>query len=132
MNFQFSEIEYLADATIGQHRNHVWHSEKIGRILASSMRDTIELGHELLEHNSKKSSKLPAELLDKIRFRRRCLYNYKDFSSRPAVSWGLEKESLARTCYEKQTGYRVKQTGLWIFPSGAVCCSPDGLVFTSQ
>ena len=132
MNFQFSEIESLAAATIGQHRNHVWHLERIGRILASSMRDTIELGHELLANNSNKSSKLPAELLDKIRFRRRCLYNYKDFSSRPAVSWGLEKESLARACYEKQTGYGVKQTGLWIFPSGAVCCSPDGLVFTSQ
>ncbi len=132
MKFTFSEIEALAEATHGQRQNNRWYMERVGRILGTSMRYRIELGHELLEQTSNIRSKLPAELLDKIRFRRRCLYNYKDFSSRPAVSWGLEKESLARACYEKQTGYRVKQTGLWIFPSGAVCCSPDGMVFTSQ
>ena len=96
------------------------------------MRDTIDLARELHHHKMSKVSKLSEELLQKIRWRRKCLYNYKDFASRPAVIWGLEKESLARACQEKQTGYRDEETGLWIFPSGAVCSSPDGLVYTSQ
>jgi len=132
MSYHYSEIEALAAATLGQHLNKKWHVEREGRILASSMRDTIELGHDLQHHILKKGAKLSEDLLQKIRWRRKCLYNYKDFSSRPAVSWGLQKESLARACYEKQTGYRVEETGLWVFPSGSVCCSPDGLVFTSQ
>ena len=132
MSFHYSEIEALAEATIGQRHNIRWHMEREGRILASSMRDTIELGKELQQYNMTKNSKLSEELLQKIRWRRKCLYNYKDFSSRTAVSWGLQKESLARACYAKHTGYRVEQTGLWVFPSGSVCCSPDGLVFTSQ
>ena len=44
----------------------------------------------------------------------------------------MEKEGIARTTYAKRTGYRVEQTGLWVFPSGTVCCSPDGLLFTSE
>ena len=106
--------------------------ERVGRILGSSMRDTILLGHELQQHNMTKSSKLSEELLQKIRWRRKCLYNFKDFSYRAAVQWGLKMEGVARRCYAKRTGYRVEQTGLWVFPSGSVCCSPDGLVFTSQ
>ena len=92
MKFPFSEIEALAEATHGQRQNNRWYMERVGRILGSSMRDRIELGHELLEQTSNIRSKLPAELLDKIRFRRRCLYNYKDFSSRPAVSWGWKRK----------------------------------------
>ena len=130
--FHFSEIESLAADTIGQRLNDRWEKERLGRILASSMRDTIELGHELQQHNMTKSSKLSEKLLKKIRWRRQCLYNLHDFSYREAVQWGLEKERIARTAYAKRTGYRVEQTGLWVFPSGSVCCSPDGLVFTSQ
>ena len=132
MSFCLSEIEDLARATIGQHLNPRWHTGREGRILGSSMRDTIQLGRELERHNCSKSSKLSEDLLMQIRWRRRCLYNYKDFSYRAAVKWGLEKEGVARTCYAKQTGYRVEKTGLWVFPSGSVCCSPDGLVFTSK
>ena len=58
MNFPFSEIEALAEATIGQHKNDKWYMERVGRILGSSMRDTIILGHELQQHKMTKSSKL--------------------------------------------------------------------------
>ncbi len=132
MSFHYSEIEELAVATIGQRQNIRWHMERKGRILASSMRDTIELGQALQQHNIRKGSKLSEELLQKIRWRRKCLYNYKDLSNREAIQWGLENESLARTDYAKRTGYRVEQTGIWVFPSGTVCSSPDGLVFTSR
>ena len=93
MSFHYSEIEALAGATIGQHPNIKWYNEREGRILASSMRDTIELGQELQQHNMRKDSKLSEELLQKIRWRRKCLYNYKDFSYRGAVKWGFEKGS---------------------------------------
>ena len=132
MSFHFSEIEALAAATNGQHRNNRWHTERLGRILASSMRDTIELGHALEKHNRSKRAKLSEQLLKQIRWRRRCMFNFKDFSYRAAVKWGLTKEGVARKSYAKLKGYRVEQTGLWVFPSGSVCCSPDGLVFTSQ
>ena len=55
MKFTFSEIEALAEATHGQRQNNRWHMERVGRILGSSMRDTFELGHELLEHNMNRS-----------------------------------------------------------------------------
>ena len=110
MSFSISEIQTLAEATIGQRKNERWHWERLGRILASSMRDTIELGQELQQHNMTKDSKLSEALLDKIRWRRKCLYNYKDLSSREAIKWGLEKESIARSSYTKRTGYRVEQT----------------------
>ena len=109
MSFCLSEIEALARATIGQHLNPRWHTEREGRIFGSSMRDTIQLGRELERHNSLKSSKLSEELLMQIRWRRRCLYNFKDFSYRTAVKWGLEKEGVARTCYAKQTGYQFEK-----------------------
>ncbi len=131
-SFQFSEIVSLATATIGQSQNERWKMERNGRILASSIRDTIELGQELKQANMMQCPKYSADVLKKIRWRRHCLYNFKDMSYRTAVQWGVEKEALARTSYEKMTGYRVEQTGLWIFPSGSVCCSPDGLVFNSQ
>ena len=124
-NFQFSEIESLAADTFGQRLNDRWEKERLGRILASSMRDTIELGHELPQHNMTKSSKLSEKLLKKIRWRRQCLYNLHDFSYREAVQWGLEKERIDRTTYAKRTGYRDEQTGLWVFPSGSLCCTPD-------
>ena len=28
------------------------------------------------------------------------------------------------------SGYKVTQTGIWLFPSGYVTCSPDGLIYT--
>ena len=80
MSFRFSEIEALARATIGQPLNKSWHMERAARILGSSMRDTILLVHELQEHNMTKGSKLSEDLLQKIRWHRKCLYNYKDFS----------------------------------------------------
>ncbi len=132
MNFPFSEIEALTRATFGHGEYDKWHMERIGRILGLSMRYTIIICHELQQHNMTKSSKLSEELLQKIRWRRKCLYNFKDFSYRAAVQWGLKMEGVARRCYAKRTGFRVEQTGLWVFPSGSVCCSPDGLVFTSQ
>ena len=58
MSFHYSEIEALAGATIGQHHNIRWYNEREGRILASSMRDTIELGHGLKQHNMTKSFNL--------------------------------------------------------------------------
>ena len=132
MYFHFSEIEALAGATIGQQRNKRWHMEREGRLLGSCMMDTIQLRNELQQHNMTKGCKLSEELLEKIRWRRKCLYNFKDFSYRGAVKWGLKMEAVARRCYAKRTGYRVEQTGLWVFPSGSVCCSPDGFVFISQ
>ena len=75
MSFRFSEIEALAGATIGQHLKKRWHMERDGRILGSSMRDTILLGHELQQHNMTKGCKLSEELLEKIRWPRKRLYN---------------------------------------------------------
>ena len=66
MSYHYSEIEALAAATLGQHLNKKWHVEREGRILASSMRDTIELGHDLQHHILKKGSKLQKSCFRKL------------------------------------------------------------------
>jgi len=71
MNFHFWELEALRGATIGEGQYEKWHRERIGKILGSSMRDTILLGQELKQHNMTKSSKLSEELLQKISWRRK-------------------------------------------------------------
>ena len=47
-----------------------------------------------------------------------------------AMLYGQQKEERARQDYIARTGYRVMETGLYLFPSGLLGASPDGLIYT--
>ena len=46
----------------------------------------------------------------------------------PPLIWGEEHEDVAIREYEKKTGLKVRETGIWIFPNTHLAASPDGLV----
>ena len=46
----------------------------------------------------------------------------------PPLVWGEEHEEVAIKDYEKKTGLKVRETGIWIFPNTHFAASPDGLV----
>ena len=50
----------------------------------------------------------------------------------PAMTYGCEMEAEARKAYCKKTGFHVRETGLWLFPSGNLGASPDGLVYEEE
>lgn len=47
----------------------------------------------------------------------------------PAMKYGVAKEGAARRAYCETTAMNVRDTGLWLFPSGNLGASPDGLVY---
>ena len=49
-----------------------------------------------------------------------------------AMKYGAGMEDSAKVAYEKQTGWQVQPTGLWLLPSGVAGASPDGLVYKHE
>ncbi len=58
------------------------------------------------------------------------LYEHSYDDEKIQVQYGHVHEINAIRDYESLYGYKVTQTGLWLFPSGYVTCSPDGLIYT--
>jgi hypothetical protein len=48
------------------------------------------------------------------------------------IKWGRDNELNAIAAYCNKRHYFVKPTGLWLFPSGQLGASPDGLVYESE
>ena len=51
-----------------------------------------------------------------------------DLAGVQATSWGITNEAEAVKAFETATEMNVKETGLWLHPSGILGASPDGLV----
>ena len=49
-----------------------------------------------------------------------------------ATEYGANNESTARKTYCEKTRQYVLETGLWLFPSGKIGASPDGIVYTDD
>ena len=110
-----SHIEETAMATSGQRNNPLWLKSRVGRLTASNFGRV---------YRASQSNRPYAA--DDIR---KSFWEPNDISSCPPVKWGIDHEKDAIEAYKKQTGYDVKETGLWLFPNGFIGASPDGLVY---
>ena len=132
MTFSFQEVETLSRETTGQYLNPIWRIEREGRLQAAIIKDAIKLANLLREHEKTGHVLLPENLRRGINWQRKCMYTFTNFDYKEAVRWGIDHEKDGISAYQRLTRYRVVSTGLWIFPSGFVCCSPDGLIFSNS
>ena len=108
-----TRIEEIAHLTVGQRDNPLWLEMRKARLTASNF------GRVWTASQSGRAN------LDTLRSD---ITGGRDLSRIPAVKWGVDHEQKAIKTYEELTGYRVEETGIWLFPDGHMGASPDGLV----
>ena len=103
------QILSVSNITIGQRSNPAWHLARKGRLTASNFGAVLA------------AKRVTPSLLKKL------LGEY-DLSGVKAIQLGVNNEAEAIKEFEKQTGLKVKETGIWLDESGILGASPDGLV----
>ena len=103
------QILSVSNITIGQRSNPAWHLARKGRLTASNFGAVLA------------AKRVTPSLLKKL------LGEY-DLSGVKAIQWGVNNEAEAIKEFEKKTGLKVKETGIWLDESGILGASPDGLV----
>ena len=108
----------IANETRGQRTNPIWHEYRKNRLTASLFGNAINAirashvsGNKTSSHRLVNTMMHPPNL-DHI----------------PAIKWGVEHERDAIKDYEAKNGYKVNDTGIWLFPDGYLGASPDGLL----
>ena len=113
-----ADIQEIVTATLGQRSNPLWLTMRRGRLTASSFGRVLQLarsGNPLAIAKFRKDTFSPCDL-----------------SRVPAIKWGVEHEADAIAEYERETGFRVMPTGLWLFEDGYLGASPDGKVYNGD
>ena len=103
------QILSVSNITIGQRSNPAWHLALRGRLTASNFGAVLA------------AKRVTPLLLKKL------LGEY-DLSGVKAIQWGVNNEAEAIKEFEKKTGLKVEETGIWLGDSGILGASPDGLV----
>ncbi len=111
-------IKEIAKATIGQRDNPLWQEYRKNRLTASQFGKAIRSIDAFIRRGGDESVK---ELRGEVTQR-------KKFITNEAMQWGVDHEKDAIREYEKRTGRKVIETGIWIFPDGYLAASPDGIV----
>lgn len=107
------QILAVENLTKGQRDNSTWGMFRKGRITASNFGPVI---------SNVDSHRGPSQSLIKS------LLGEYDLSGLKAIQYGIHHEAEAVKMYEVVTGNRVRETGLWLHPSGLLGASPDGLI----
>jgi len=103
------QIVEVSNLTVRQRDNPAWHMIRKGRLTASNFGSVL------------KAKRVTPSLL------KRLLGEY-DLSKVKAVTWGVHNEAEAVKAFEKYTGLKVEETGIWLDSSGVLGASPDGFV----
>ena len=111
-------IREIAHLTIGQRNNPLWHAHRKNRFTASQFGKILNLYRENLDDEWNRSFE---------NFKNELLSN-KPPENAPPLIWGQDHEEVAIKEYEKKTGLKVLETGIWIFPNAQLAASPDGLI----
>ncbi|KAK3918332.1 Exonuclease [Frankliniella fusca] len=121
------DIIAVAQITTGQRKNSMWLKARIHRITASNFCDVLKA----VEKNKKPckslmkrflESSVPAQTSDQKK------KPPKPGSGLHALLWGQDNEGPATEEFEKKTGLKVLETGLWLHSTGKIGASPDGLI----
>ena len=111
-------IEEIAAKTTGQTNNSLWFAYRRNRLTGSMF------GKALDAYNRPTAIKL---LNIKQAVQGRLNLDHLE-----PIKWGRDNELNAIAAYCNKRGYFVKPTGLWLFPSGQLGASPDGLVYENE
>ena len=103
------QIIAINNATIGQRDNPAWLMLRKGRLTSSNFGYVLQ------------AKRVTPSLV------RRVLGDY-NLSGVHAINWGINNESVAVKAFEQATGLAVKESGLWLDPSGTLGATPDGLI----
>ena len=110
-------IREIERATVGQKLNPLWMEYRQSRITASKFGRALKaLGQYVASGNKNKFSELRRGIIG------------KSYYTCDAIRWGNDHEAEALKSYERQTGNKVIESGIWVFPEGDLAASPDGLV----
>ena len=115
------QIVWLSNRTIGQRRTSLWGQYRKMRLTGSNFGDVINA----MERRENKKIPIPPSLLKKLR-------GEYSINTRDAVIWGQMHEKIALETYEKETGNKVQECGLSLFPCGFLGSSPDGIIFIKR
>ena len=132
MSYSDVYIQKLAERTIGQSRNPLWFKERVGRLMSTSALQLIRFSHQVKEYGAWGRPWFEEWFENKLNFFIQCMTIFNDVDDIPEVHWGNIHESDGFNAYKSRTGYEVRPSGVWIFPSGSMSCSPDGLVYSSM
>ena len=113
----WSDIEHVAELTIGQRDNTLWQELRRFRLTGSNFG---KIYHALNSSN------------EDYTMIRSALFDPEDLNSIPAIRWGMEHELQAIESYQSKTHYSIKETGLWLFHNACLGASPDGLVYAGD
>jgi len=120
MNLNHQQIMAIAVKTIGQRNNPDWHSYRNYRFTASNFGKILKAEeHSFKNPDSKQLTIVKDEILKNT-----------PIPPCPPMQWGIDHEARAIKEYEKRSGFSVKETGIWLFPSGHLAASPDGLIMS--
>ena len=113
-------IREIAEKTVGQSSNPIWHSYRKNRITASHFGEFTKAYDKYLNPKTRYESQITQVKYKIIR-------NDKP-PNVPAIEWGITHESDARKQYEESTGEKVTETGIWLFQEGHLGASPDVII----
>ncbi len=113
-------IREIAENTVGQNKNPLWHSFRKNRITASHFGEITKAFDKYLNYRTSYDSGF-------FSIKYKIIRNEK-LPNVAAIQWGISHESDARAAYEAGTGEEVRETGIWLFPEGHLGASPDGLI----
>ena len=120
MTLNHQQVMAIAEKTIGQRNNPDWHSYRNYRFTASNFGKILNAEEHSVKHaDSTQLTKVKDEILKNT-----------PIPPCPPMQWSIDHEAGAIKEYEVRTGLSVKETGIWLFPSGHLAASPDGLIMS--
>ncbi|XP_048748498.2 uncharacterized protein LOC125681636 [Ostrea edulis] len=109
---QREKIEQVAQLTVGQRNNHLWALVRKNRLTASNFGKVLA---------AIRRNRFPPSLFKQV------LGSY-DLSTKDAILWGINNESVAKAKYCSYGDAVVEETGVWLHESGVLGASPDGII----
>ena len=102
-------VKQVVQVTENQRDSDAWHMLRKGRLTASNFGPVLQ------------AKRVTPSLITRV------LGEY-DISRVQAVRWGIVNEKEGVKAFTEYSKLQVRQTGLWLHPSGVLGASPDGLV----
>jgi len=119
MEVSKERIREIANLTVGQRDNPLWHEYRKNRFTAS------QFGKILTSYEAIYDGEWNLD----FHYLKNEILGNKPVIVVPAMVWGQDHEAAAIREYERKTGTKVCPTGIWLFPNGHFAASPDGLIF---
>ncbi len=123
------EIRRIAQETLGQYKNPTWYNNRIGKLLTTNFQDAVKMCDKI-DNLPKMKYREAWKLVNNEIPQRRSWLTHTDVKSfYPWLKWGVTHERDGLREYERSTKNFVRRSGLWMYPSGNIGGSPDGLVY---